>query len=208
LRVQKDIETQWQDLRRHLAPRYVSGSRGERDPDLEHVPEIVVQVAPKSQNGAGCRLVSCRDKINPYEYRIALRPGMDIFNTRENPEYFHVDCFEKLADLSSPEILPFLFVETLVGNRNGGCLLDSGAEILVREFIARHGGNSKLAPSNPPSERVPLMEVSSNNHDQAVTAKAWDSLARSLTKEEAGRNALSQALAGWTDYKVSIIAQS
>jgi len=42
---------------------------------LDHYPLFVLQTAPESRNGAGCKLPQCTARIVPGQYRIALSPG-------------------------------------------------------------------------------------------------------------------------------------
>ncbi|KAK3167259.1 hypothetical protein OEA41_010385 [Lepraria neglecta] len=101
---------------------------------IDHRPMIIVQIAPDHHTGARCRLWGCGDTIKPYSYRLAIRPGMENF--RHSPDYFHVECLEKLLDLSSPDILPRLLPE-YIANRDYDYLLDSGARFIVVEWIKR-----------------------------------------------------------------------
>jgi hypothetical protein len=47
-----------------------------------------------------------------------------------------LDCLEKLITFSSPKVLPLIFPES-VSNINLSYILDTGAEVIVREWIRR-----------------------------------------------------------------------
>ncbi|KAF8859944.1 hypothetical protein BDZ45DRAFT_688807 [Acephala macrosclerotiorum] len=129
-------------LRRHCGLADVPGEKSTiRKPDIE--PFFWIEVAPPSVKGAKCQL-DCGKKITPGEYRIAVNPGQYSYYSTANSDYYHVHCFEKIADFSQAEYLDR--VQPLTRNvtklRNlkgtsildGNYLLDAGAERLCLEW--------------------------------------------------------------------------
>jgi hypothetical protein len=72
-RRQEDVQFSANILRAHIKPRLALDYSGL--PHLEHYPLFVLQTAPESRNGAGCKLSECTKRIAPGQYRIALSPG-------------------------------------------------------------------------------------------------------------------------------------
>ncbi|KFZ16086.1 hypothetical protein V501_02401 [Pseudogymnoascus sp. VKM F-4519 (FW-2642)] len=100
-----------------------------------------VEVAPPSTRGAKCRLDGCPANIMPGQYRIAVYPGFHDFRGHQSSDFYHVVCFEKIADFSQADFVDQ--VEPVTRNtwsfRNlnsssvldGNYLLDAGAERLT-----------------------------------------------------------------------------
>ncbi|OBT78509.1 hypothetical protein VF21_00983 [Pseudogymnoascus sp. 05NY08] len=104
-------------------------------------PTFWLEVAPPSIRGAKCRLDVCTTNIMPGKYRIAVNPGCHSFRGHQSPDYYHVGCFEKIADFSQEDFVDR--VQPVTRNtwqfRNlnassvldGNYLLDAGAERLT-----------------------------------------------------------------------------
>ncbi|OBT83815.1 hypothetical protein VE02_05512 [Pseudogymnoascus sp. 03VT05] len=92
-------------------------------------------------SGAKCRLDVCPTNIMPGKYRIAVNPGCHSFRGHQSPDFYHVGCFEKIADFSQADFVDR--VQPVTRNtwsfRNlnsssvldGNYLLDAGAERLT-----------------------------------------------------------------------------
>ncbi|KAI0868090.1 hypothetical protein GGS24DRAFT_507126 [Hypoxylon argillaceum] len=104
-----------------------------------------VERSPRSaRRGAECQFISCEEKIREGDYRIAVYPGMN-----NNADFYHVRCFEKLADFSKPEWLKRLEPVTrcTFGDRelkatsvaDGNYLVDGGAEKLILHWKSSMG---------------------------------------------------------------------
>ncbi|KAF2495874.1 hypothetical protein BU16DRAFT_359308 [Lophium mytilinum] len=123
------------DLRDHIG--VVAGKeRHPRNPVL-----FFIELAPYSNRGAACQHVTCKDHIEAGSYRIAVKPGMNLY---KNPDFYHVRCFEELVDFSQAayldRIIPvtrnYVSVRGLSGISilDGNNFLDGGAERLVLEW--------------------------------------------------------------------------
>ncbi|KFY71082.1 hypothetical protein V499_08734 [Pseudogymnoascus sp. VKM F-103] len=104
-------------------------------------PTFWVEVAPPSTRGAKCRLDGCPAIIMPGQYRIAVYPGLHDFRGHQSPDFYHVVCFEKIADFSQADFVnqvqPVTWNTWSFRNLNsssvldGNYLLDAGAERLT-----------------------------------------------------------------------------
>ena len=72
-RRQEDVDSQARHFRNFIKPQVLPGAT--QPSDVQHYPLFLLQEAPKSSRGATCRFRLCDDRINPYEYRIAVSPG-------------------------------------------------------------------------------------------------------------------------------------
>ena len=72
---QNIISNETKGLRRHLGLGESPGMPPSTHPPAR-VPLFSIERAPSSPNGAKCKLLSCSDKIEPGQYRVALNPGM------------------------------------------------------------------------------------------------------------------------------------
>ncbi|TKA61499.1 hypothetical protein B0A49_10979 [Cryomyces minteri] len=101
-------------------------------------PGIAVQLAPWSPRGSKCKFWQCsRGQILPHEYRIAMKPGTEHWSG--SPDFFHVECFEDLIDLSSLEVLGRIYPECQT-TLDGSYLLDEGAKQAVLRWIVEQNG--------------------------------------------------------------------
>ncbi|VUC24099.1 unnamed protein product [Clonostachys rosea] len=101
-----------------------------------------VECSPHANGGSTCQLRSCFEKIEKDDYRVAVEPGMF---SQSRADFYHVECFEKLADLTREKYLnrlkPLSRNNLIERNAkrsslmNGYYLLDAGAERLVTQWI-------------------------------------------------------------------------
>ena len=127
-----------------------------------------IEIGPESsQRGATCQHVTCEDRIKEGSYRIAVHPGMN--NVYKSPgrrcirssskkihseltaiiDFYHVRCFEDLADFSQAMYLDRIqpLTRNTAGMRqlkrssvaDGNYLLDGGSERLVMKWKSLMG---------------------------------------------------------------------
>lgn len=112
-------------------------------------PLFFIELAPDStRRGAKCRLYTCGKNIYPGELRVALNPGMSSWH-RMSTDFYHVECFEKIADFSQADFLDRIQPLTrttwkLRGLKassvlNGNYLVPGGVERLVLEWKVTRG---------------------------------------------------------------------
>ncbi|KFZ07678.1 hypothetical protein V502_09824 [Pseudogymnoascus sp. VKM F-4520 (FW-2644)] len=127
-------------LRRHIGLAEDPTEKSTATPSSVE-PLFWVEVAPPSTRGAKCRLGCCPANIMPREYRIAVNPGYHSFYGNQSSDYYHVGCFEKIADFSQADFLdrvqplnrnmwPFRNLKSS-SMLDGNYLLDAGAERLT-----------------------------------------------------------------------------
>ncbi|PVH67545.1 hypothetical protein DL98DRAFT_523281 [Cadophora sp. DSE1049] len=135
-------------LRRHLGLAETPGEKSSSSPPSTQ-PLFWVEVVPPSARGARCQL-DCPKNIMPGEYRIAVNPGQHGHYGNRSSDYYHVHCFEKIADFSQADFLDRVqpLTRNLTRLRNlesssfldGNYLLDAGAERLSLEWKVTVGG--------------------------------------------------------------------
>ncbi|KAF8848219.1 hypothetical protein BDZ45DRAFT_810937 [Acephala macrosclerotiorum] len=103
-----DASSSKEPLRRHLGipanPDHVE-RKSERTSEAEIM--FWLEQFPESEPGKKCTL-DCGEQIAPGDYRIALNPGQKGFTLPwhyQNPEYYHVKCFEEITDFSEADFL-------------------------------------------------------------------------------------------------------
>ncbi|RFU72659.1 hypothetical protein TARUN_9603 [Trichoderma arundinaceum] len=137
-------------LRRHI------GMDGKSEPS--DVMFFIEKTPSSSQRGSACCLTVCEEKIREGVYRIAVYPGN--YSSYRSADFYHVECFEKLADFSNSEFLHRLQPVTrntfsmrnlkATSISNGNFVVDGGAERLILEWkssmarlIARRDGTAE-----------------------------------------------------------------
>ncbi|OCK84359.1 hypothetical protein K432DRAFT_320527 [Lepidopterella palustris CBS 459.81] len=126
-------------LRNHI------GIGGERHPRIAVL--FFIELTPHSASrGAACQHVTCDDRIEEDSYRIAVHPGMNVY---QSPDFYHVRCFEDLVDFSQGAYLDRIVPVTRYNARMrglkgrsisyGNYLLDGGAERLILEWKSSMG---------------------------------------------------------------------
>ncbi|KAI0412599.1 hypothetical protein F5X98DRAFT_379642 [Xylaria grammica] len=137
-----------------------------------------VERSPQSgRRGAGCQFISCEEKIQEGDYRIAVCPG-----TNKKADFYHIRCFEKLADFSEPECLKRLqpvtratfFMRELktTSVADGNYLVDGGAEKLILHWISSMGRltNERDGLDNEPGD-LDLVQLVYKAGSASFTAK-------------------------------------
>ncbi|KAL2867744.1 uncharacterized protein BJX67DRAFT_352182 [Aspergillus lucknowensis] len=134
-------------LRRHLG----LSEPGEPAPEQPRVqPLFFIERVPDSK-AVTCNLPGCTSGVlKPGELRLALNPGMDGDTWfRSSSDYYHISCFESLADFTSPAFLDR--IQPLTRNTfklrglktssvlDGSYLLSGGAERLILEWKILRG---------------------------------------------------------------------
>ncbi|KAL4902115.1 hypothetical protein BDW74DRAFT_67148 [Aspergillus multicolor] len=137
------LETERSRLRQHL------GLDSAHPPQTQ--PLFFVERAPDTNTASvSCNLPGCTAAIDPGSLRLALNPGMggEVW-FRSSSDYYHVSCFEHLADFTQSAYLNRLVPLTrntfkLRGLKpssvsDGSYLLPGGAERLILEWKVRRG---------------------------------------------------------------------
>ncbi|GAW17932.1 hypothetical protein ANO14919_074010 [Xylariales sp. No.14919] len=137
-----------------------------------------VERSPQSgRRGAGCQFISCEEKIQEGDYRIAVCPG-----TNKKADFYHIRCFERLADFSEPECLKRLqpvtratfFMRELKATSvaDGNYLVDGGAEKLILHWISSMGRltNERDGLDNEPGD-LDLVQLVYKAGSASFTAK-------------------------------------
>ncbi|KAL4972290.1 hypothetical protein BDW66DRAFT_7972 [Aspergillus desertorum] len=139
----EELESERARLRRHLGLESAHPPQPQPLFFVERVPDT--NTAPIS-----CSLPGCKAGISPNSLRLALNPGMggDTW-FRSSSDYYHISCFERLADFSESSYLNRLVPLTrntfrLRGLKpssvtDGSYLLSGGAERLILEWKVRRG---------------------------------------------------------------------
>ncbi|MCJ1475630.1 hypothetical protein MMC13_004293 [Lambiella insularis] len=155
-------ENQTRMLRCHLGLSDEAEMKAMHVRRLSTEPLFFIERSPKSST-AKCKLLSCQEKIWPGEYRVHVKPSMKPIVAAD---FYHVVCFERIADLSDSDLLDR--VQPVTRNTyvlrglekknllNGNYLLDGGAERLVMEWkfqrkrwIDRRDGFAETQKSDP-----------------------------------------------------------
>ncbi|KAI9038997.1 uncharacterized protein KD926_010099 [Aspergillus affinis] len=158
-RRQEDIQKEAKQFKKHIKPQFERGWTDSVE-ILLYYPIFVFQTAPPSNRGAKCRIGSCTVTINPGDYRIAVTPGSH--NYYQNPDYYHVKCFEELLDLSSPHYLARFECDITK------YIPDIGAQHILKEYLRRWKvrigllGDDERAVSDPASNLIYSEWVPSN----------------------------------------------
>ncbi|KAL4999879.1 hypothetical protein BDV10DRAFT_163964 [Aspergillus recurvatus] len=139
----EELENERARLRRHL------GLESAHPPQLQ--PLFFIERVPDTNLASiPCSLPGCKAGIFPGSLRLALNPGMggDTW-FRSSSDYYHIPCFESLADFSESTYLNRLVPLTrntfrLRGLKpssvsDGTYLLPGGAERLLLEWKVRRG---------------------------------------------------------------------
>ncbi|ROW00741.1 hypothetical protein VMCG_06464 [Cytospora schulzeri] len=124
-------------LREHMGLPRTPG-----DPAPQPPRNIAAFFIEKAPGQARCRLPTCLEPIPLGDYRLALAPSMNSTNWHRgrlgSVDYYHIRCFEEIADFSDSTFLDRLYPVTRntyplkgTGTLTGGHLLDAGAESLV-----------------------------------------------------------------------------
>lgn len=79
------------------------------DPTYPDPPEVLrvffVKVAPYSYRGPKCKLSTCGQRIQPGSLRFAVSPGMGQNKKIRCLDFYHIRCFEAIADFSQLEFI-------------------------------------------------------------------------------------------------------
>ncbi|KAJ0423178.1 hypothetical protein BJY00DRAFT_278859 [Aspergillus carlsbadensis] len=135
-------------LRNHLG---LPAEQGAPVPDQPRIqPLFFIELVPDSR-AVSCSLPGCtHGALQPGELRLALNPGMggDMW-FRSSSDYYHIPCFELLADFTSPAYLDR--IQPLTRNTfklrglkpssvfDGSYLLPGGVERLILEWKVTRG---------------------------------------------------------------------
>ncbi|KAL2829377.1 hypothetical protein BJY01DRAFT_227939 [Aspergillus pseudoustus] len=135
-------------LRNHLGLPANEGAPIPEQPRIQ--PLFFIERVPDSRS-ITCSLPGCtKGALQPGELRLALNPGMvgDMW-FRSSSDYYHVPCFERLADFTSPAYLDR--IQPLTRNTfklrglkpssvfDGSYLLPGGIERLILEWKVTRG---------------------------------------------------------------------
>ncbi|KAL5332479.1 hypothetical protein BJX70DRAFT_129735 [Aspergillus crustosus] len=130
-------------LRRHLG----LGDNPGDAPTIQ--PLFFIERVPDTKS-VSCSLPGCAEHINPGALRLALNPGMGgNMWFRSSSDYYHIPCFETLADFTQPTYLDLIQPLTrhtyhLRGLKpssisDGSYLLPGGVERLLLEWKVTRG---------------------------------------------------------------------
>ncbi|BCR88962.1 uncharacterized protein ACHE_50160A [Aspergillus chevalieri] len=136
------LENEKKRLRQHLGLSPEPG--GPSDPP-KFQPLFFIEMAPNSPRGAKCKLSICGNNIWPRELRLALNPAMGFGQRyRSSADFYHIQCFEKIADFSQADFLdriqPLTRHNWKLRGLKAGSILDGnylvpgGVERLVAEW--------------------------------------------------------------------------
>ncbi|KAI9371605.1 hypothetical protein BJX61DRAFT_548178 [Aspergillus egyptiacus] len=132
-------------LRRHLG----LAIPGEQCTTPQTPPLFFIERVPDTKH-LKCKLPGCTEGIEPGDLRLALNPGMGEQTWfRSSSDYYHIPCFERLADLSDPAYLNRIQPLTrhtfkLRGLKassvlDGSYLVSGGVERLILEWKITRG---------------------------------------------------------------------
>ncbi|KAL4812434.1 hypothetical protein BDW67DRAFT_170060 [Aspergillus spinulosporus] len=139
----EELENERARLRRHIGLDSAHAPQPQPLFFIERVPDT--NAAPIS-----CSLPGCKGGISPGSLRLALNPGMSgVSWFRSSSDYYHIPCFERLADFNESAYLNRLVPLTrntfrlrglkLSSVSDGSYLLSGGAERLILEWKLRRG---------------------------------------------------------------------
>ncbi|RDW68821.1 uncharacterized protein DSM5745_08581 [Aspergillus mulundensis] len=184
--------------------------------DSAHSPQtqplfFVERVPDTNTASVSCNLPGCTAGINPGALRLALNPGMGGEAWfRSSSDYYHISCFERLADFTQSAYLNRLVPLTrntfkLRGLKassvsDGSYLLPGGVERLILEWKVRRGMeiDKRDGVFNPsyyeldPSVRALLYEAGSRGYWPTGRPAGLDmfeyyTLARTVAVNEVGK---------------------
>ncbi|GKZ16648.1 hypothetical protein AbraIFM66951_000116 [Aspergillus brasiliensis] len=102
-RYEDALDIDRRQLRQHLGLGPEPGDPPSNTPQIQ--PLFFIEQAPNSR-GAKCKLSICGNNIWPGELRLALNPSMAYWGRyRSSCDYYHIHCFEKIADFSQADFL-------------------------------------------------------------------------------------------------------
>ncbi|KKK15096.1 hypothetical protein AOCH_005601 [Aspergillus ochraceoroseus] len=116
---------------------------------LQIQPLFFIEKTPDSR-GPPCNLPGCNRRIEPGDLRLALNPAMESNHWfRASSDFYHIRCFEKIADFSQADFLDR--VQPLTRNtwelrglkassvRDGSYIVPGGVERLILEWKVTRG---------------------------------------------------------------------
>ncbi|KAL4864644.1 hypothetical protein BDV12DRAFT_205598 [Aspergillus spectabilis] len=113
------------DLRKHISLGPELGN-----PPCPDLPEVLrvffIKIALYSHKGLKCKLLTCDQRIQPGSLCFAVSPGIGQ-NKWSTADYYHIWCFEVIADFSASSILDTNY------------LVPGGLERLILEWKVRCG---------------------------------------------------------------------
>ncbi|CBF80476.1 uncharacterized protein ANIA_08407 [Aspergillus nidulans FGSC A4] len=138
-----ELENERARLRRHIGLDSAHPPQSQPLFFIERVPDTDTAPIP-------CSLPGCREGIAPGSQRLALNPGMSgVSWFRSSSDYYHIPCFERIADFNESAYLNRLVPLTrntfrlrglkLSSVSDGSYLLSGGAERLILEWKVRRG---------------------------------------------------------------------
>ncbi|KAL4745435.1 hypothetical protein BDW72DRAFT_58781 [Aspergillus terricola var. indicus] len=139
----EELENERARLRHHIGLESAHPPQPQPLFFIERVPDTNTAYIP-------CSLPGCKAGISPGSLRLALNPGMSgVTWFRSSSDYYHIFCFERLADFSESAYLNRLVPLTrntfrlrglkLSSVSDGSYLLSGGAERLILEWKVRRG---------------------------------------------------------------------
>ncbi|KAL4736878.1 hypothetical protein BDV11DRAFT_192880 [Aspergillus similis] len=139
----EELENERARLRHHIGLESAHPPQPQPLFFIERVPDTDTALIP-------CSLPGCKAGISPGSLRLALNPGMGgVTWFRSSSDYYHISCFERLADFSESVYLNRLVPLTrntfrlrglkLSSVSDGSYLLPGGAERLILEWKVRRG---------------------------------------------------------------------
>ncbi|KAI9889899.1 MAG: hypothetical protein M1814_004734 [Vezdaea aestivalis] len=110
-------------------------------------PLLSIERAASRGSWLECSMVCCDASISPEQYRIAVVPGQAYSSDDSAPDFFHIGCFQQVADVFSPDIFPRIMTLTMDNSwmrgvqwtdlKNQFYICDIGADLLVKEWRRR-----------------------------------------------------------------------